>query len=455
MDDCIVITNGQTESLRFDPAQSYMISYGIDSQSCNKFSVKSLGKIASSSASEVLEAFVSSGAIPAANAELFVASKQLDECTQAGIRRSFCQQARKAGKNGIFVFHFTGHGVKFSIDKESISMGLAPADFSMSKDTLITASILNDWLQESRCEATKIFLIDTCYAGRLVKALEAFATISRLYVMCGCAANESTIALGRLGYSTFSYFLSRSIDYNVYTIQDNARNCVFPMGDIYDDCKRLSLALSSLLVTVINHQALASCSIHAKLAYVDNFDAGYSDVQTDSSAGRLDSVARLYDSNRPAPILHDQCESWLSEKFEVGEPIDLLHRRNLLAGGVLDAAMCSMMYSIAAIQSLVNPQVTKQEPNMFVSALEHWADKIDQFIDIEPLSKSEIEAALVFYMAGIGGADVRVFEGLMCKIASQESDVVRASVRADGTLDEVLVDSGVKVSFWGVHGGQV
>ena len=114
-DQTAFASSNQSESLRFDPAQSFMISYGIDRQTSANYSHMGLGEPAASSAREVKKTFVDFGAIPEANAELFVASEQEEACTIAGMRRSFCQQARKAGKNGIFVLHFTGHGIKFKI----------------------------------------------------------------------------------------------------------------------------------------------------------------------------------------------------------------------------------------------------------------------------------------------------------------------------------------------------
>ena len=145
-----------------------MISYGIDRQTSANYSHMGLGEPADR---EVKKTFVDFGAIPEANAQLFVASEQEEACTNAGMRRSFCQQARKAGKNGIFVFHFTGHGIKFKGNKDlgeiEESMGLAPVDYSKTKDTLVTASHLKDWL--AKCEATKIFLIDSCYAESLFR----------------------------------------------------------------------------------------------------------------------------------------------------------------------------------------------------------------------------------------------------------------------------------------------
>ena len=176
---------------------------------------------------------------------------------------------------------------------------------------------------------------------------------------------------------------------------DSEGNCVLPINDIYQDCKRLSFALSSLLVGVKKDQrgimkAHDQYSINPELAHFDE-----PSVRMDSVAGGWrETVLRLYNDSQPRPDLHPDCLAWLDKKCEVGEPIDLLHKRELLSDRVLDAAVCSIMLSFASIQFLIN-QKLRGEPNLFVRALFLCAQRLEEFVDF---SKSQILNALEFYI---------------------------------------------------------
>ena len=420
MDDYVFINNELSEHLRFDPAQSYMISYGIDYQSFPRFAPKTLTSIAVSDANEVLHSFVSSGVIPAANARLLAASRKTDECTFDGMHQSFCKQARKAGKEGVFVFHFSGHGIKLR-DEE---WGLAPVDFDFTWDTYITARVLNGWLLEAGCEATKIFIFDSCYSGGLGKELTAFSYVSGLYVICACTANEASISMGSLGHSIFSYFLSKSIVSNVK--QDG----LFPIKKVYSDCKSCSVALSSLLVVFdsstghVRAGTMQPVIAHFDLRSIVLQATGSSSDQVDAAVGRFDGIVRLYDYGRPIHALHDKCVAWLNTKCDSGGPLEMLSKRKLLVGKVMDTVICSMMYSIASIQFCYEPQVLCQEPNLFVSALIHCAAAIDFILKDIELSPRQVLYALAFYKSVLeenNSVDGRVFQDLISKVEANVS----------------------------------
>ena len=403
-EDCLQF-EGESGSLRFDPAQSYMISYGIDLGTEDD----SLGELTASSAREVLNAFVSSGAIPKDNAQLFVVPENKKMCTIDGMRSSFCQQATKAGENGIFVFHFTGHGFR-----DQQSFGLAAADSSKNIDTLVKASDLNEWLKEANCEARKVFLIDSCYAGQLQNELKNYLKGDpATFMICGCAGNETTLAFHQLGYSSFSFFLSRSLEREVH--HDDG-DCIFPIQTVVDDLKILLSAFSSLLI-----QHSSSGEITTPLSSTPIFA-----VLGATCALKL-RFAYLYDDTRSFPTLYSECEKWLSSVCEVDKPIDLLHERNLLTGRVLDAVICLIMMSIGSIQlhhsrhhsrhrSCSNP---REESNLFVTALELCAEKLEDFVPDIKFSPCQIRYALKLYMSYLQlEHDCSCFQVLRSKINS-------------------------------------
>ena len=171
-------------------------------------------------------------------------------------------------------------------------------------------------------------------------------------------------------------------------------------------------------------------SINPELAHFDE-----PSVRMDSVVGGWrETVLRLYNDSQPRPDLHPDCLAWLDKKCEVGEPIDLLHKRELLSVRVLDAAVCSIMLSFASIQFLIN-QKLRGEPNLFVRALFLCAQRLEEFVHNIDFSKSQILNALEFYRPIRSGSNLeetdQCFQGLRSRITTRDT----GSVREDG-LDE-------------------
>lgn len=200
-------------SISFDPSQSYMVSYGVDVQTNPKFTANmSLSSIAVRDATKIRDVLVQTGIIPASNAHLYTASTDLESCKISGIKRSFQECARKVGPNGLFVFHFSGHGVKHKIHTKKV-WSLAPVDFK--QDTSLTADVFGKWFQEAECKAKHILLfLDCCHAGGIATKLSRFSSLpvkGNLFMFAACTANEETLVIGALKHSIFTYFLSQAI----------------------------------------------------------------------------------------------------------------------------------------------------------------------------------------------------------------------------------------------------
>ena len=138
-------SNTVLRNLEFTPSESAVVSYGIDVQDPEE-SLKSLGPIAKSDAEGIANAFIEAGAVEKKNAHFFSASLNRDSCTAEGIKKTFQKYASEVGSNGLFVFHFSGHGVTNGRNV----WGLAPVEHacSVSGTTITAYELLLAWLNE-------------------------------------------------------------------------------------------------------------------------------------------------------------------------------------------------------------------------------------------------------------------------------------------------------------------
>ena len=246
------------EKVEFDTTQSHLVSFAIDYQSHEKFKAKTLDHTVVNDAKLVLKTFVQIGSVTEGNTTLHVASKNPEDCTFEGVRRCFIDAAKSVGAEGMFVFHFSGHGIRIGDDH-----ALAPSDFDCSDRTCITASVLNNWLTEASCKAKHVlFTLDCCYAGGIGDALTTIILHSSLFVMCACTANETSRLIGPLEHSVFSYFLADAMRKETSDPQK------LPLYKILTECRTCCKALSSLLVKYEAPRKVSSCEIHPKPSQV-------------------------------------------------------------------------------------------------------------------------------------------------------------------------------------------
>ena len=395
--DFVLVTNEVEESFHFDPAESFMVSYGMDFQSSPKFKHKTLSSIAVSDADQVLQAMVRLGVIPEGNAILYAASKQPSECTFSGMRTGLQEQAKKVGPNGLLVFHFSGHGIRVRSDE----WGLAPVDFDYTRDTYLTATILTQWLHEVQCVGKHIlFTLDCCYAGGIAKELTSsgdFDPVLGLYVMTACTAYETSLVLGPLGHSIFTYFLSRAL----YSAKPPLGQ--LPIRKIFDECYSCSTALSSLLVGYDSSGELKWGTMQPQLRVLNLRSVvvemmGQGEEQTDAAqVGRFQFATQLYEPKKKMPLLDDKCIAWLETVSNMKDgPLIELERRNYLEGRVLETALCAMLYSVASIEVACD-RYNIENPNLFITAFMHIVGAIDLIHhDVEFTAKQFIRG-LSFY----------------------------------------------------------
>ena len=373
----VLVSNEPEECFQFEPAESYMVSYGIDLQTSPNFKHKTLSSLAIADADQVLTALVDVGAIRPENGVLYAASKQPEQCTFDGMKVGFQQQAKKVGQNGLFVFHFSGHGIKVRNDE----WGLAPVDFDYTRETYLTGDVLNQWLQDVGCKAKHIlFTLDCCYAGGIANELTTSGNWSEkdlgLYVISACTANEASLVLGPLGHSIFTYFLAQAIS------KLTLRPGQLPVHEIFKECQACSVALSSLLIKYDPQSGLSWSTMQPQMRVWDiksvvlQFMGEGSDQPDAAAVGRFEFVVQLYDKSQTKPSLDDKTHAWLETLPDTKGPLMELERRHVLHGRILNTALCSMMYSIASIEMACNP-TDVNNPNLFLIAFMHAVATLD------------------------------------------------------------------------------
>lgn len=406
----VLISNENAEVFDFDPQQSFMVAYAIDKQTSPRFSHRTLSAATVLDAYQVCTALIDKKVLPKDNVELFSASKDTDLCTIDGMKKSFLEQARRVGRRGIFLFHFSGHGIKVGNE-----WGLAPADFDYTTATYLSAPILGHWLIEAGCKAPWVlFTLDCCYAGGLGDELTAKDVELRpgLYVLSACTAFETSLVIGPLGHSIFAYFLA-------YTLRVlNYPPGKLPISQIFEECGALCTALSSLLISYNPSYGLKFGTMQPELRYFDPQHAVGNWVAQSlkpidaepphPKPGRYVFVTKFYrSSGKQGPKRHqlsDLCLRWLDSIADYRSPLGILAERGILCDEVLQAAVCSLMWSVASIQ-VEEDRTTVNDPNLFLLGFLHAAAAFDCFHGVE-LTLDHLREGWKFYQAVVAANNI-------------------------------------------------
>ena len=374
----VFICNEPENCLHFDTSQSYSVSYGLrlsENQGSDQLCRSVEG------ARRVSSALVDRGVILAGNSLLFLQSRRSDawQCTFEGMEWSFKEQAKNVGEDGIFVFIFSGHG---SQRHRALILGRD------SDRTCVTAAVLSRWLREAGCKAKCIlFVINCCYAGEIaeatVKEADNFVAsgASRLHVMAACSANEEAVTVPSLGCSTYCYFLSHAIQRARFPPGQ------FPVKTIHETCKRLTVALTSLLITsqedggeLVPHTMHPQLT-HSTLHHVVMELSGEGKEQTDAKITHFVRIMGMYDSSKPRIPLADRSVAWI----EGTQPALTVLKEGLtdLDSHTLAAILLSMLYSVAHLQIASDPS-TAVSANLFLTAYRYVASLVTTiFQDVE------------------------------------------------------------------------
>ena len=393
----VIVTNEPDKSFQFRPSESYSVYYGIDYQSSPKFKHKTLSSISVTDAKLMRDSLVCVGAFPLQNTRLYSASSQPEECKFEGIKITFQEVASKVGPNGLLLFHFSGHGIKVGKDE----WGLAPVDFDYSRQTYLTAGVLADWLNEVKCRAKQIlFTLDCCYAGGIGRELTAAVNVqfdADIYVISACADYETSLVIGPLENSIFVYFLSYAL------LRSTSKSGVLPLKDIFSLCQVCCESLSSLLIRYSDEYGLKLGTMRPEMGVLNLHTAvknllGEGEDQVDASTvGRFQFALNLYDYTKPIPQLAEKSFAYLETvaSLENG-PLLQLEQNGVLDERVLNAVICSLMYSVASIELVCDPDKLLN-PNLSVTAFVHCVASIDLVHTGVEFTENVFFASWLFY----------------------------------------------------------
>ena len=158
-------------------------------------------------ATDMRDALIANLGLNADKVKISITSDDQSDCTKKGILTSFKECAKKAEKDGNFIFYFSGHG-----SESAKGCNLVATDFrSRVVKSGISGDDLVQSLKDAECKASNIILIfDCCYAGSLGESLtseEEWTLAAKPFVMCACAASEESMFDDILKNSIFTYFL--------------------------------------------------------------------------------------------------------------------------------------------------------------------------------------------------------------------------------------------------------
>ena len=361
--------------------------------------------------------FFSLVAIPIHNIKCYVCSKAEEHCTFDGIRKAFLESASNVGTNGIFVFCFTGYGMKVD-DNE---WGLVPADFDYTKEKLITAATIISWLECVKFKGQHaLFVLDCCYAGGIAEQLaketvNADVPIPGLFVFTSCTANETSLVVNALGHSIFNYFLTSCL------FNSNSQPGQLKIKAAYEDCNACCVAFSSLLLShKVENDLLKWTKIQPEFKYFQlsrYFQSLYQEEHEETDTGpphRFQFVSEYYKfqkkgSREQPPDLADNSLVWLETVSQPGGALFELHDRQFLVGQLLSAAIASMTYSMASIFIACN-QDNITDINVFIVSFLHVIAAVDRVHQNLELTRRDLRLALEYYCDALRRQEINVGE---------------------------------------------
>ena len=203
----------QETLLEFEQSNGYFLAFTV--KCCPSVSEKKLHWI-DQDASRVAMALYQNGVVLKEKCRFFC---EEGFCTFEDIETQFIDHASRVKDKGIFVFFFSGHGIRDG--KKFIS--LAPEDYNGTVEKCITSDDLISWLRRSNCRANNVlFIIDACFSGGFsVRSLPSNSTDSessselnlpKTYIMYSSEQKETLSTNWIVQSSLYSYCLSHAID---------------------------------------------------------------------------------------------------------------------------------------------------------------------------------------------------------------------------------------------------
>ena len=438
--------------LKFDPDKSYAVCVGIDKQLDERFNGRSLGYIAAKDAVSLGEAFIRDMGLHRDRVNIYTSSDTSFLCKKGALSTLLVNYARKVEEGGIFIFHFSGHGVLIK-GSSSSEWVLAPADFSGHASTGFTANDLLELIQVADCRARHVLIIlDCCYAGGIGGKMASAENVMRVtpgvYVMCACAAKEVSLALTVLGNSIFSFFL-------LHYLEKHSSKGQFAVEESMKEIAELCRSYSSLMMRYSAEDGLRSAVMQPEMDTVavveigtheilDSSDGSSADV-TDSN--RFGLLFSLYDKQSPKPPLHRIAMLWLSSAI-VQDSIETLCTKTNIPLPLQDGMVCAMLYSIACLH-LEHDRTHITERNFIVTAMISVVAAIGYKFPEVTMNVSQLKMALKYYYKPIYslGIPAKPIEKLWLDIYACEDSMESRGDQVDSgiSVDNKVSDCSIRV----------
>jgi len=449
----VIATAGSV--LKFDPNKSYAVCVGIDKQLDERFNRRSLGYIAAKDAVSLGEAFIRDMGLQRDRVNIYTSSDTSFLCKKAALSTLLVNYARKVEEGGIFVFHFSGHGVLIRGSSGS-EWVLAPADFSGDVSSGFTANDLLELIQIADCRARHVLIIlDCCYAGgiggKMASAENTMRVTPGVYVMCACAAKEVSIALTVLGNSIFSFFL-------LHYFEKHSSKGQFAVEESMREITELCRSYSSLMLRYSAEDGLRSATMQPKMdtvavveignyAVFDSPD-GTADVTTSS---RFGLVFSFYDRQLPKPPLHPIAIRWLSSAT-VQDAIEMLCTKTDVPLPLQDGMICAMLYSIACLH-LEHDRSHITERNFILTTIISVVAAIGYKFPEVTINVDQLKMALKYYYKPIYSLSVsgKPIEKLWLDICACEDGMELRGDQVDSgaSIDNEVSDCFIRVFLRG------
>ena len=371
----LISTEPGVETLSFNPAQSYLLAFGMNKQTSPAFRACELGNTAINCAHIIISPLKKKIALPRANSILLVPSADPDNCTLQGMKKTLQEEARKVGEEGAFFFHFSGHGIRVNNQ-----FALAPSDYNRTQETCITASMLSKWLNEAGIKAKYVIIsLDCCYAGGIAEALtkgsENIVPIPGLYVLAACMANETSASVESLGSSVFSYFLSHAIRTSVPFLSPGE----FPLQQIHKKCRKLTKALTSLLLSYDRNAGIQKKMIRPQIAHFDPIVTSFSQQADATDTGGSIMSDGAFQLNHKSLVWLESCYAANTDDPGKSGGLVVLKEEGVLGEEhheLMITVLCFMLRSVALIQLDCNSS-TVTSPTLYNIAYTQVANIID------------------------------------------------------------------------------
>lgn len=378
--------------LEYDSNRSYALCVGIDKQLDDRFTGKSLGYIAAKDAISMGEALIADMGLQRERVNVYTSQDVSFLCKKGALSTLFVNYARKVEEGGIFIFHFSGHGVLIRATGDRSQWVLAPADFSGDSNTGINGNDLLRLIEISECRARHVLIIlDCCYAGGVGRQVASLENIMKVkpgvYVMCACAAREVSLALAALGNSIFTFFL-------LHYFEKDHKKGRLEVKAVMSDVSEMCRCFSSLMLRYTEEDGLRSATMQPQ---VDT--QAVIEIRTvtldDTDASRFSLLFSLCDKTLPKPSLHITAEQWLKSS-SVQDAIETLYTRMPLSLPLQDGIVCAMAYSVACLH-LKNDRSHIVERNFIIIVIIRVLSAVGFNIPDINLSLSSLKMVLKYY----------------------------------------------------------